>query len=89
MRSALRLFRDAIPEGTAAYLRGELKWLGGMFGAVRDLDVFLLNLSRFKQQIERFPAKKKQAFENWIEKHRRAPLKALWQALESPRYRTF
>jgi triphosphatase len=89
MRSALRLFRDAIPEGTAAYLQGELKWLGTLFGGVRDLDVFLLNLSRFKQQIERFPAKKKQAFENWIEKRRRAPLKALRRALESPRYNHF
>ena len=89
MRSALRLFRDAIPEGTAAYLQGELKWLGTLFGGVRDLDVFLLNLSQFKQQIERFPAKKKQAFENWIEKRRRAPLKALWSALESPRCKHF
>jgi len=89
MRSALRLFREAIPERTAAYLGGELKWLGGIFGAVRDLDVFLLNLSRFKKRIERFPTKKKQAFEDWIEKHRRAPLKDLCQALESPRYRNF
>ena len=89
MRSALRLFRSAVPESTAAYLEGELKWLGGMFGAVRDLDVFLLNLSRFRQQIECFPAKKKRAFENWVEKHRRAPLKTLCQALESPRYRNF
>jgi len=60
-----------------------------MFGAVRDLDVFLLSLSRFKQQIECFPTKKKRAFENWVEKHRRAPLKALCQVLESPRYRNF
>ena len=89
MRSALRLFRDAIPEGAAAHLAGELKWLGGMFGAVRDLDVFLLNLSRFKRQIESFPAKKKQAFANWIERNRRGPLKALCQALESPRYKHF
>jgi CHAD domain-containing protein len=89
MRSALRLFREAIPESAATYLRGELKWLGGMFGAVRDLDVFLLNLSRFKMQIESFPTKKKRAFEDWIEKHRRAPLKAICQALESPRYRNF
>jgi triphosphatase len=89
MRSALRLFRDAIPESTAAYLQGELKWLGGMLGTIRDLDVFLLNQSRFKQQLERFPAKKKQAFENWIEKRRRPPLKALRRALESPRYKHF
>ena len=89
MRSALRFFRDAFPESTAAYLQAELKWLGSLFGAVRDLDVFCLNLSRFERQIERFPAKKKQAFENWIEKDRRAPLKALCQALESPRYVQF
>jgi inorganic triphosphatase YgiF len=89
MRSALRLFREAIPENAATYLGGELKWLGSLFGTVRDLDVFCLNLSRFERQIERFPAKKKRAFENWIEKDRRAPLKALCQALESPRYVQF
>jgi len=89
MRSALRLFHDAVSESTASYLQEELRWLGGLLGAVRDVDVFLLNLSRFKRRIERFPTKKKQAFENGIEKHRRAPLKALCQALESPRYRNF
>ena len=89
IRSALRLFRGAVPEGTASYLEEELKWLGRLFGAVRDLDVFLLNLSRFKGQIEHFPVKKKEAFENWIERHRRAPLKTLCQSLESPRYKRF
>jgi triphosphatase len=89
MRSALRLFRGAAPESPAAYLDGELKWLGGALGEVRDLDVFLLNLSRFREQVEHFPGGKKKAFENWIERHRRAPLKALVEALESPRYRLF
>ena len=89
MRSALRLFRGAVSEGTAVYLEEELKWLGNQFGAVRDLDVFLLNLSRFRGQIECFPAKKKRAFESWVEKHRRAPLKNLCKALESPRFLNF
>ncbi|MBU2026479.1 MAG: CHAD domain-containing protein [Proteobacteria bacterium] len=89
MRSALRLFRDAVPQSTGASLAGELEWLGSMFGAVRDLDVFLLNLSRFKKRIERFPAKKKEMFDNWIERHRCTPFKALSEALESPRYRNF
>jgi triphosphatase len=89
MRSAMRLFHDAIPERTAAYLEAEVKWLGGLFGVVRDLDVFLLNLARFREQIERFPLKKKAAFENWVEKYRRAPFKGLCQAIESPRYKTF
>jgi len=89
MRSALRLFRGAAPDGPATYLEGELKWIGGALGEVRDLDVFLLNLSQFQGQVERFPGGKKKAFEKWIERHRRGPLKALGQALESPRYRLF
>ena len=88
MRSCLRYFRDAIPERADAFFEGELKWLGSLFGAVRDLDVFLLNLSQFKQRVARLPGKKRQALEDWVERHRREPQKALWEALESPRYRT-
>lgn len=40
MRSCLRLFRNAVPLSTGAFLAAELKWLGGLLGAVRDLDVF-------------------------------------------------
>jgi inorganic triphosphatase YgiF len=89
MRSCLGLFRGAVPEGINHYLRGELKWLGTLLGAVRDLDVFLLNLSRIHGKIESFPAKKRRAFENWVSKHRRAPLKKLCEGLESPRFRNF
>jgi CHAD domain-containing protein len=88
MRSGVRLFREAIPEAAAAYLGGELKWLGGLLGAVRDVDVFLLNLSRYQDRIERFPTKKKQAFESWIGKHRSGLRDALCEALGSHRYTT-
>ena len=86
MRSALRLFRDAVPQATGAYLAGELQWLGGVLGAVRDLDVFLLNLSLFKDRLLRFPARKRKVFENWIVRHRRAPFTALGEALASARF---
>jgi triphosphatase len=89
MRSAVRLFQGAMPEKTASYLAEELKWLGALLGAVRDLDVFLLNLSRFREQIIRFPGRKKKAFENWAERHRRLPLKALVEGLDSRRFRNF
>ena len=89
MRSCVRYFRDALPESVAAYLTGELKWLGCCLGVVRDLDVFLLNLLRFRARIARLPGKKRHALEEWIERHRREPLKALCDALESPRYRAF
>ena len=86
MRSALLLFREAMPPALCKYLRNELQWLGEMFGAVRDLDVFLLNLPQFKMSIDRFPKKKKIIFAEWIEMHRRVPLKNLIQTIESTRY---
>jgi len=89
MRSAVRLFQGAIPEKMASYLADELKWLGSLFGAVGDLDVFLLNLSRSREQIKRFPGKKKKAFESWVERHRRLPLKELLEGLDSKRFRNF
>jgi len=89
MRSALRLFRDAVPDRTASYLESEMKWLGSKFGAVRDLDAILLNLARYAGRIERFPLKKRRLFEDWIGKHRHGELGALCETLESPRYRTF
>lgn len=89
MRSALRLFRLAIPERTGSYLEGELKWLADKFGRVRDLDVFLLNLSRFKEKMEYFPGSKKRTFENLVENHRHGLLDVLCRALESSRCKTF
>jgi triphosphatase len=89
MRSALRLFRDAVPQGAGTCLAGELQWIGGMFGAVRDLDVFLLNLARFKTQIALFPTKKKAVFESWVERHRQTPFAGLGEALDSIRYEQF
>jgi len=89
LRSSLRLFRAAVPQTTGEFLAGELKWLGGLLGAVRDLDVFLLNLSRFREQVKSFPGKQKKYFANWIGEHRRGPLANLIQALDSPRYKNF
>lgn len=89
MRSALRLFREAVPKSTGVFLAGELQWLGSMLGAVRDLDVFLLNLPQFQGQIERFPAKKIKFFEDWIGERRRIPLATLVQAFTSVRYANF
>jgi triphosphatase len=88
MRSALRLFGDAVPDRTASYLAGEMKWLGGKFGAVRDIDVFLLNSSRLKGRIEHLPGKKKRGLEKLIEERRHGLFDTLCQALESIRYKT-
>jgi triphosphatase len=41
LRSALRLFREWLPVREREALNGELRWLAGVLGRVRDVDVFL------------------------------------------------
>jgi triphosphatase len=89
MRSAMRLFRDAVAEGTGTQLAADLRWLGTLFGNVRDLDVFLLNLPVFKVQAEWFPAKQKTLIEGRVADLRRGALQALAAGLASPRYERF
>jgi CHAD domain-containing protein len=89
MRSAVRLFRDAVSEGVYTQLADDLRWLGALFGSVRDLDVFLLNLPLFKVQAERFPAKQKALIAGRVADRRQEALQALAAGLASPRYEKF
>ena len=89
MRAALILFHNVIPETQATYFEGHLKWLGGLFGGIRDLDVFIINLTRDKRVIEHFSKKQRKALESLVIKQRRAPLKALNEALRSRRFKNF
>ena len=41
MRSALSLFRDAIPQSARKYWSDELRWVASELGMARDLDVFI------------------------------------------------
>jgi CHAD domain-containing protein len=66
-----------------------LKWLGGLFGGVRDLDVFIINLTNYKDKLESFPKAEKKALEGVVIKRRRIPLKSLKEALKSRRYQNF
>jgi triphosphatase len=87
MRSALRLFEDAIPERTAMRFRAELGWIAGLFGEVRDLDVFLLNLPGVFAKIESSSPRERRALSRWVVDHRAGALDSLRAALESKRYR--
>lgn len=89
MRSAIILFHNAIPETTAQYFEERLKRLGSLFGEVRDLDVFMINLTGYKGMIESFSKEKRKTLENLVVKQRRIPLKALSEALKSRRFKNF
>ena len=41
MRSALSLFRDAIPKAAGGHWSAEMRWIAGELSLARDLDVFI------------------------------------------------
>lgn len=51
LRSALWLFAGILGPVRCDLLRVELNWIGGLLGAVRDLDVFSLNLQEQPQRL--------------------------------------
>ena len=89
MRSVLALFPDALQVDTVTFFEDNLKWLGGLFGKVRDLDVFTINLTLYKDKIENFPDSRRKSLEKLVMKHRRVPLNALVEAVKSERCKTF
>jgi CHAD domain-containing protein len=89
MRSALRLFRKAIPQRASADLAEDLSWLGALFGDVRDLDVFLLNLPGATATVVKAPERAVAILTRHIEQRRAVLLSDLLNGLASPRYRRF
>ena len=87
MRSLIRLFGGAIPEKTGAYFAEELLWLGALFGGVRDLDVFLLNLPHFKRTVEIAPQRCINTLMQHITEERVALFADLKAGLTSVRWR--
>jgi CHAD domain-containing protein len=51
LRSALRLFAEVLGPRRCDSLRVELNWIAQLLGAVRDLDVFILNLREQAQRL--------------------------------------
>ncbi|HEU5472103.1 MAG TPA: CHAD domain-containing protein [Actinophytocola sp.] len=93
MRVAVRRIRAALKAGgadlgePAATLPDGLRWLGGVLGAVRDLDV---QLEHLRGLAEDFPPNEREAAERLLlglRAARRTARTALLAALREPRYR--
>ena len=67
-------------------LRGELAWLGGSLGPVRDLDVLLARLREEIADLEPDERRPAGRFLRLLEAERRAAREAMLEALSSPRY---
>lgn len=86
LRSDLRTFGDLVEPRWAASLRDELRWLGGEFGAVRDIDVLEEGL---RERIQALPLTDGVAAQALLERLRESRERArrdLMTALDSRRY---
>jgi CHAD domain-containing protein len=86
LRAGLQLFAEALPVG-AQRLRDELGWLGGLLGAVRDLDVELDRLESWQAEVGPEDRDALGDLAAIVEQRRQEARQGLLKGLESARYR--
>jgi CHAD domain-containing protein len=89
LRSELRALKDLVDQKWRSKLEIELKWLAGLLGDVRDLDILLSRLRAVAVEVER-PEVERVAFEPLLEglqRRRAQAVKTMFDVLKSERYR--
>lgn len=86
LRTALRVFRKALPASERQPLGDELKWLARLLGEVRDLDVHLLALPDWRARFGRDPERGWDELEQLLTARRNGARQRLLQGLGSRRY---
>ncbi|HSP96963.1 MAG TPA: CHAD domain-containing protein, partial [Candidatus Dormibacteraeota bacterium] len=86
LRTALRLGRAALPARQREALARELRWLGGVLGQVRDLDVQLATADWHRARLAPTARGPLDGFRRALRRQRLAALAALQQAFGSTRY---
>jgi CHAD domain-containing protein len=87
LRSELKLLRSALDRSWVRRIRGELKWLGGVLGGVRDDDV-LAPLLEGDGDGSAFDADGRRDLRSMLDEQRRGHCRDLAAALASDRYLT-
>jgi len=85
-RSLLSLMKKKLPAEEVARFQAEFKWLGGVTGPVRDLDVYLLKESAYRELLPEELQKGLGGFFTELARRRRGELRRLRSALRSPRF---
>ena len=83
LRAALRVFKDVLPDQVTA-VQPELKWIAGLLGAVRDLDVQVRRLQTTAADVG--VAQEVMPYGGWLEALRERDLAALDEATHTPRF---
>lgn len=85
-RALLRASRGLVASGWAEPLRAELKWLGGLLGPVRDLDVLLEHLDSEAASLEHDDARAFRRLRARLVSQRTHDRNELLEAMRSERY---
>jgi CHAD domain-containing protein len=88
LRAALKLFTDVLPPQVVT-LREELRWIGAILGAVRDLDVQLQQLDGWRAALPEADRSVLDALNSLLEDQRAEARATMLAALDSRRYESF
>ena len=85
-RAALRTFIDVLPETEAEALQKDIRWLTGVLGPVRDLDVHLEHLAGYRRELPDDAHGALERYQQYLLRERRRVHGRLLDALASPEY---
>jgi CHAD domain-containing protein len=89
LRTALRLFGNALPETRVSAARSQLKWIGAGLGPARDLDVQLARLRAGFRSADEAGHSAREAFAGWLDARREQARAKMLRVLDSARFRRF
>ena len=87
MRSALSQIRGVFPADRVEHWKRELRWLGQITTPCRDLDVYLLKLPTYREQLPAAARDDLDGLERFLVQKKASELRRLVAALDTPRYR--
>ncbi len=87
-RSALSQVKGVYPEAELAHFKVELKWLGGLTGHLRDLDVYLLKMGDYKADLPTAVRDDLGPLGDYLVDRQRREQRRMARQLSSKRYRT-
>ena len=85
-RSALAQVKGVFAPATVAHLKTELKWLQTATGPVRDLDVYLLNMAKYREDLPEPVRADIDPLETYLRNHHAIERRRLLSVLDSDRY---
>jgi len=86
-RTGIAQLREVFPEHSLDRFREDFGWLGSVTGPTRDLDVFLLNMPSYREQLPEPVRPDLEPLEAFLHARQQVEQRKMAGHLESPRYR--